>query len=79
MLRLVELEVFDPCEEEAGVADDGAARLEEERDAEAGEPLREMAAIGPKFEGILVALADAEAAAQVHVFERNAFGAERVD
>src|SRR5260221_2861697 len=77
-LRLVELQVLDAREQDARRADDGAAGLQHHLEAAPGEARGEALAIGAHVERSLVAIADAEAAAQVDVLRLDPFARERI-
>ena len=74
--RLVALQVFDARHEHARWTGDRAARLEHHGEARGPEAAGEALAVGARVHRLLVAIADAEAAAQVEVLERQALGGE---
>src|SRR4051812_46146137 len=76
MPRLVELQVLDAREEDASGAHDRAARLEQHLVAAALQPCGELLAIAADVERRLVAVADADASAQVDVLEADALALE---
>ncbi len=77
--RRAGLQVRDARQQHARIADEAAARLEQQPLAPAVEQRAHHRGVVVDADRRLVAIADAEAAAEVDVVQRDALGRERID
>ena len=73
------LEDFDACQENAGIADQIAARLEHQFQSATTDAAQDFAHVRTRIRRDFFVVADAEAATKVEMADRDAFGRQCVD